>query len=538
MEQIRISGDKEIPFSNQVDYCIGTGRMGLALQKQYLEQLELVQKYIGFSHIRGHGLYHDDMAIYHEYFKEPSVFGSSFSQIGTPKMRPSKDGGFEPIPDDELGETFVEYNWTYLDMVMDSYLKLGIKPFLELGFMPQELSSDKQTVFYWMGHTVPPKDYDRWCDLVCATLNHLSERYGHKEVVTWPIEVWNEPNLRGFWKDASKEEYFKLFERTFRAIKALDPNYRVGGPAVCGGSDEEWISAFMEFCHDKKLDIDFVTRHHYTTEFPKDEGHYGYAELSPQEDGFANLATTRAIIDKYEEYKGLPVHITEYNTSYIPNCPLHDTNKNAAYIARQLSRLGDYAQSYSYWTFGDIFEERGVPFSLFHGGFGLVANGNIPKPTFWTFVFFKKLKNPGADLTEGKCVYKDDNCLVMKYGAEYRGILWHDNIGRSGTTVKRSFLFDTESPCYTLITEHCGESTCNPLKTWHDLGEPANPSPDQLDLIRKTSSPTVKTELLSADSSQTTELSFELEDNDVVFFQLKPVTVKSDRGYDYSRVMK
>lgn len=166
------------------------------------------------------------------------------------------------------------------------------------------------------------------------------------------------------------------------AVKKPDSRFRVGGPAICGVQDELWIRSFMEFCRREQLPLDFVTRHHYTTDFPERAGHYGYAALSDAEEGFANLQSTRDIIDSFEEYKGMEIHIAEFNTSYIPNCPLHDTDQNAAYIAWQLSRLGDVNESYSYWTFGDIFEENGVPFIPFHGGFGLVANGGIPKPTF------------------------------------------------------------------------------------------------------------------------------------------------------------
>ena len=210
--------------------------------------------------------------------------------------------------------------------------------------------------------------------------------------MTWPIEVWNEPNLAVFWENSDMEEYFKLFHTTFDAIKEVDGRFRVGGPAVCGGTDEVWIKAFMEYCHENRIPVDFVTRHHYTIESPERIGHYGYTKLQQAEDGFANLHTTREIIDSYPEYRGLEIHVTEYNTAYIPNAPIHDTNQNAAFLAQQLSRLGEDNESYSYWTFGDVFEEQGIPFTPFHGGFGLVANGCIPKPTFWTFAFFKKLK--------------------------------------------------------------------------------------------------------------------------------------------------
>ena len=291
--KIVLDNNSSVLFNNKVDFCVGTGRMGLALQQEYQNQLELVQSEVGFSHIRGHGLFSDDMAIYQEREYD--------------------------------GKVVTEYNFTYLDLVMDSYVKLGLKPFLELGFMPYKLASGTQTIFYWKGNTTPPKDYDKWADLIKATLTHLCDRYGRDEVVTWPVEVWNEPNLRGFWENADMEEYFKLFSVSFEAVKSVDERFKVGGPAVCGGTDEIWISAFMEYCHNNKIPLDFVTRHHYTSELPEDVGHYGYIELMKPEDGFDNLHTTREIIDKYPEYKGLDIHITEFNTSYIPNCPIHDT---------------------------------------------------------------------------------------------------------------------------------------------------------------------------------------------------------------------
>ncbi len=486
-----------IPFHNNVDFCVGTGRMGLALQKEYMEQLKLVQDYIGFQHIRGHGLFCDDMAIYQQ----------------------ERDGS-------------VTYNFTYLDRVMDGYRSLGLKPFLELGFMPDKMASGRQTIFYWKGNVTPPKSYEAWTDMVQALLEHLCGRYGREEVVTWPVEVWNEPNLPGFWKGADMEEYFKLFHLTFQAVKEVDARFRVGGPAVCGGSDEKWIRAFLEYCAAHKLPVDFVTRHHYTTEVPDHVGHYGYAELMKAEDGFANLRTTRDIIDSFPEYRGLEIHITEFNTSYIPNCPLHDTNQNAAFLARQLSRLGDGNASYSYWTFGDVFEEQGVPFTPFHGGFGLVANGCIPKPTFWTFVFFKKLKEK-----EGICIYRDDNAVVLRYpDGSRRGVLWNMTNERTGKTLE--FVLDfpkEEEGC--LLTRLVDEEHCNPLKVWHDLGEPVNPTGEETALLREASLPYTRT-LRPALRNGARQAHLAVEENGVLYFHWTPGKIRPDLGYSYERTMQ
>ncbi|MCI9254348.1 MAG: xylan 1,4-beta-xylosidase [Lachnospiraceae bacterium] len=496
----RIEKDSRAMFHNQVDYCVGTGRMGLALQQEYQEQLRLVQSEIGFRHIRGHGLFSDDMAIYQEY--------------------EAADGTKQ-----------AEYNFTYLDLVMDSYRKCGLKPFLELGFMPDKMASGDQTVFYWKGNTTPPASYAAWCDMAAATLRHLMERYGEDEVVTWPVEVWNEPNLPGFWKDADMDEYFRLFEETFRAVKKVDARFRVGGPAVCGVQDALWIRKFLEFCRERKIALDFVTRHHYTTELPEDVGHYGYAALSDAEQGFENLQSSRDIIDSFPEYRGMEIHITEFNTSYIPNCPLHDTNQNAAYIAHQLSRLGDMNESYSYWTFGDIFEERGVPFTPFHGGFGLVANGGIPKPAFWVFKFYK-------DLT-GTCVLKEED-LVVTEGSDgiYRGIAWNTGRKRTGRELEITTSFPAAGgQDYVLVTKTVDEETCNPLRMWHDLGEPSSLDQRQKDLILACAKPFVSSRRLEA-AGEAVQISLSLKEHGVIYFELQPVKTAGDRGYDYNRVMQ
>ncbi|MDO5155129.1 MAG: glycosyl hydrolase [Eubacteriales bacterium] len=501
MKEISIVRENRVAFKNHVDDCIGTGRMGLALQSEYMDQLKLVQDEIGFSHIRGHGLFADDMAIYHEY-------------------------------ENENGETCVEYNFTYLDLVMDKYLELGLKPFIELGFMPYKLASGTQTVFYWKGNTTPPKDYDMWCDLVKATLSHLMDRYGADEVVTWPVEVWNEPNLPGFWEKADMQEYFKLFKYSFYAVKEVDARFRVGGPAICGVDDENWIRSFMTFCREEKIPVDFVTRHHYTTELPDDVGHYGYQQLSNPEDGFKNLQSTRDIVDSFEEFADMEIHITEFNTSYIPNNPLHDTNLNAAFIAHQLSRLGDMNESYSYWTFGDIFEERGVPFTPFHGGFGLVANGGIPKPTFWSFKFFKDLI--------GACVFRNDDVIVtLDDNGIYHGVAWNPAIpGRDAELDLLLHLPMGMNGSEVCVTKKIvDEETCNPLKIWHALGEPSSLTEKQKDLLKSSARPYIEAERIVT-SVENVSVSLKLRKNGLVYFEVEQITPQEDRGYSYERVIR
>jgi xylan 1,4-beta-xylosidase len=497
-KRIVISGDQRVPFNNQADFCVGTGRMYLALHKEYLDQLKMVQDAIGFTHIRGHGLFHDDMAICQSY-------------------------------QNESGETVFEYNFTYVDMVMDSYLGLGLRPFIELGFMPGKLASGDQTVFHWKGNVTPPKDYGEWKALIKALLAHLIERYGKEEVLRWPIEVWNEPNLKVFWKDADMGEYFRLYEQSALAVKEADPSFKVGGPAICGVEDEAWIRSFLEFVQAGKVPLDFITRHHYTSQPPKVSGHYSYIKLHELDEGFRELERTRRIVDGFPAFKGMDIHVTEFNTSYVPDAPIHDTNLNAAYVASMLSRLGDAHASYSYWTFGDIFEEKGVPFAPFHGGFGLVANGCIPKPTFWTFAFFKKL--------EGECVHRSEECVaVRRADGGYRGVLWNADPRYTGASLDLKMVFPATNGDYCLITKTVDEDCCNPLKLWHDMGEPSNLSPEQKATLQEHAVPLLLSKSLAADDSKI-EIPFRLKPNAVMYFELTGVHRKSDRGYSYDRIV-
>lgn len=491
-EMTTISKNAEASFNNKAKFCVGTGRLGLGLHKEYYDQLKMVQDEIGFSFIRGHGIFHDDVAIYHEYEKD--------------------------------GVTYVEYNFTYLDRLFDSYLELNIRPFIELGFMPKKLASGEQTVFYWKGCTTPPKSENGWTDLVKGLLTHLIARYGRDEVVTWPIEVWNEPNLPGFWYKADMEAYCRLYDITARAVKEADSAFKVGGPAICGVDDERWLRSFLEFVQKEKSPIDFVTRHAYAVEGPDMQGHYAYQELREPEVFLNELQVSREIIDSFPEFKGMDMHITEFNTSYSPICPLHDTNKNAAYVSRLLAYMGDTCASYSYWTFGDVFEEMGVPFTPFHGGFGLVANGLIPKPTYWAFSFFSKLYEKG--------IYRDNNLVVTEGKKGYAGVAFDCE--------KREITIETDAPCgsrYVLITRSVNEENCNPLKTWHDLGEPANPSKWETKVIRDSANPCMQTTVCTVADGKLV-VTIPVGPRGVTGFELIPAALTPDRGYDFERVMQ
>ena len=476
------------PFKNNATFCVGTGRMGLALQKEYVDHLKVVQQSIHFRYIRGHGLFCDDVGIYREIEVD--------------------------------GKKHTYYNFTYLDRIIDSYLENDIRPFLELGFMPEKLKTGEQTIFYWKGNVTPPSSYEKWAELIETTLNHLIDRYGREEVITWPIEVWNEPNI-AFWA-GTMEEYFKLYEYSAKAVKKVDPRIKVGGPAICGVETEKWLRAFFEHCIKNKLPLDIVTRHCYTVGQPTRKGQFMYHEVYHPTYMIEELKETRKIMSDYPEIANLPLHITEFNSSYVPVCPVHDTTFQAAYIARILSEAGEYADSYSYWTFSDMFEEFDVPRSQFHGGFGLVAFNSIKKPVFHTFEFFSKA---GKEL-----LYRDENLIVTKDDQRYAviGWNWHDpRTDAEASDVSYSLSLPSLGGQAILIKKQVGGDHANPLQAWSNLGKPRSLNRQQIEILRASAEPLMTTDKLFEENGfYKTELTIPV--NHVFMLEIMPVTDFTD----------
>jgi xylan 1,4-beta-xylosidase len=334
--------------------CIGAGRANEGLRADWQQQLALVKKECDFKYIRMHGLLTDDMAVYREDSK------------GNP-----------------------EYNYQYVDVLFDYILSIDMKPFVELGFMPSALASGNQTIFWWKGNVTPPKDYKKWEDLIRNLTQHFTERYGADEVKSWYFEVWNEPNLTpGFWT-GTQAEYFKLYDYSTRAIKSVNPAYKVGGPGTAGAA---WESEMIDFCEKNKMPIDFISTHSYGVGqgFLDEFGQSGTVLSKDNEAVSGDVLQSRKEIAASTK-PNLELHYTEWSSSYTPADPIHDSYHSAAYILQKLKQVGNAANSMSYWVFTDIFEEPGPRFTPFHGGFGLLNTQGIKKPAYFSYSFLNKL---------------------------------------------------------------------------------------------------------------------------------------------------
>lgn len=351
--QLNLNAEKG-KLNTMFNECIGAGRANEGLRADWQQQLTYVKKECGFRYIRFHGLFTDDMGIYKE------------DKNGNP-----------------------EYNYMYVDALFDYLISIDIKPFVELGFMPHALASGKETIFWWRGNVTPPKDHDKWADLVKKIVQHWTDRYGVDEVKTWYFEVWNEPNLSpGFWT-GTQADYFKLYEYSAKAVKSVNPAYRVGGPGTAGAA---WEPEMIDFCEKNNVPIDFVSTHSYGVNqgYLDEYGNSGTV-LAPQEFAVSGdvLQSRKEIADSPKPH--LELHYTEWSASYTPSDPIHDSYHEAAYVLQKLKQVGTAAQSMSYWVFTDIFEESAPRFTPFHGGFGMLNTQGINKPVFYAYQFLNRL---------------------------------------------------------------------------------------------------------------------------------------------------
>lgn len=353
------------------DLSVGSDYPGTLIRDDSLAQLKIAKDELGFRYIRFHGIFHD--------------------VLGTFKLVDGK-----PV-----------YNWTKIDYLYDKLLGMGIKPFVELGFTPDAMKTSDNSIFYWKGNTSHPKP-ELWAGLVDAFVRHVQQRYGKDEVRTWFFEVWNEPNLDGFWEKADQKAYFDLYDVTAKTIKAIDPTLRVGGPATAGAA---WVPEFLAHTQKSGAAVDFIATHTYGVDGGfLDENGQGDQKLSPSPDGIVgDVRKVRKEIEASYLPK-LPLYFTEWSTSYNPRDLVHDSYISAAYILSKLKATEGIAQGMSYWTYTDLFEEPGPPTAPFEGGFGLMNPQGIRKPAWFAYKYMNELGDQQVQTADKQSwVTKDAN---------------------------------------------------------------------------------------------------------------------------------
>lgn len=340
------------PFPHYWEHMFGSGRAILSMRESYRRDLRDVKAATGFEYIRFHAIFNDEVGIYDE------------------------DGQGNPI-----------YNFSYVDQIYDGLLENGIRPYVEMSFMPSKLAAAQTFQAFWYKPIVsPPKDWNRWSDLVSHFAQHLVDRYGIDEVSQWYFEVWNEPNL-DFWAGDPKEQtYYQLYDDAATALKKVNPRLRVGGPATAQAA---WVDRFIRHCVDNHIPVDFVSTHVYGNDSAKDV--FGTEEAIPRTQMVCRAAQKVHDQVKASSLPDLPIIWSEYNASYKNEPDVTDSVFMAPWLADTIRQCDGLADSLSYWTFSDVFEEQGVIKKSFYGGFGLMAEYGVPKPSFNAFKLLHRL---------------------------------------------------------------------------------------------------------------------------------------------------
>jgi xylan 1,4-beta-xylosidase len=426
----------------------GSGRAVLSLRESYRNDLRSMRAATAIRYVRFHAILDDENGVY------------ELDPPGQPA-----------------------YNWSYVDQIYDGLLQNGVRPFVELGFMPRRLAASlKPHPFRYAPLPSPPKDYSKWEELIYYLARHLMDRYGIEEVSQWYFEVWNEPNL-DFWTGEPKQAtYFELYDHAARAIKRASPQLRVGGPATAQAA---WVDDMIAHCIQSNVPLDFVSTHVYGNDSAEDVFHT--SEKIPRSDMVARAV--RKVHDEVERSRrpAMPIYWSEYNASYKNEVDVTDAAFMGPWIANNIRLCDGLTAGMSYWTFSDVFEEQGVVKTPFHGGYGLIAEGGVPKASFEAFRMLHRLgeERLRTDLADALVTRRKDGSLAI--------VVWnYAPPGESGAARQVEISVHGFSGAARFHVEILDPEHGSALAAWRSMGSPAFPSKRQNEQLRAAAAATLK----------------------------------------------
>jgi xylan 1,4-beta-xylosidase len=472
-EQVQIdSTAPATPFPHFWEQMFGSGRAILTLRESYRDDLRAVKQVTDFKYVRFHAILHDEVGVYNE------------DQHGKPV-----------------------YNFSYVDQIYDGLLKYGVRPVVEISFMPKKLAFNPDALhpFWYKPNVSPPRSLEDWDALMTHFARHLVERYGIDEVAQWYFEVWNEPNI-DFWDGIPREKsYFELYAHTARALKAVNPRLRVGGPATAAAS---WVDDFLRYDAANHVPVDFVSSHGYADDTV--ENLFGTNEDIPMDDRVCRaIAKVRGQI-KASSMPNLPLFWTEWNVQGMDES--RDTTFVGPALANTVRECDGDVTSMSFWTFSDVFEEGGPIPKPFEGHFGLRAKGGINKPSYYGFALLHQLGSQRlANPSKNVIVSKDEtgNLVIAAWNLV--------DPGQHSSTGTMDLVFQGVPGNATVTLQRVDSKHGNVLPRYAALGKPLDPTPAQVEQLNR------ETALPAAEQTHLTggRLKLELEPNALVLVKVE-----------------
>lgn len=442
------------PFPHYWEQMFGSGRAILTLRESYRDDLRAVKQVSDFQYVRFHAIFHDEVGVYNE---------------------------------DEHGSPV--YNFAYVDQIYDGLLKDGVRPYVEISFMPRKLAFNPDALhpFWYKPNVSPPKSMDRWDDLVRHFAQHLIDRYGIDEVSKWYFEVWNEPNI-DFWNGIPREgSYFDLYAHTARDLKSVSPRLRVGGPATAAAA---WVGDFLKYTSTNHVPVDFVSTHAYADDTV--ENLLGTNEQIPMDERVCKAVEKVRNEVKASAAHNLPLFISEWNVQGMMDA--RDSIFMGSALANTVRQCDGLTEMMSLWTFSDVFEESGPIPKPFTGIFGLRAKGGINKPSYYAFQLLhelgsERLTNPATDAI-----------ATESANGEVEVAAWNlvdPDQPPSEKTI--DLIFRHVPPNARVSIQEIDANHGNVLAEYAAMGKPLDPTPDQVEqLNHETALPPPFEETLSA----------------------------------------
>jgi xylan 1,4-beta-xylosidase len=436
------------PFPHFWEQMFGSGRAILSLRESYRRDLRAMKSATDIHYVRFHAIFDDEVGVYAE----------------DAQNRPS-------------------YNWSYVDQIYDGLLDNGVRPFVEMSFMPRALAASLQPHAFWY-HPLPspPKDYAKWETLIYNFAKHLVDRYGVNEVSQWYFEVWNEPNIDFWTGQPNQATYFELYDHAARAIKRVDSRLRVGGPATAQAA---WIPDMIAHSVQRQAPLDFVSTHVYGNDLSKDV--FGTDENIDRSE-----MVGRAVQKVYNQVRmsarpGLPIIWSEYNASYKNEIDVTDAAFMGPWLANNIRLCDGMTAMMSYWTFSDVFEEQGVIKTPFYGGYGLIAEGGVPKAAFNAFAMLHRLGDQRlqTELANALLTKRADGTLavaVWNYAAP----------GTTGTARNVNLAVNGFAGTPHYHVEILDPDHGSALAAWQAMASPASPTREQYEQLRRAAAVTQK----------------------------------------------
>lgn len=445
--------------------CVGSDRAAITMREEWRNDLRLGVADAGFKRVRFHGIFNDELG----------VFGRSILEM-------RRNGG---------------PNWLNVHRVYDGLLENGVSPFVELSFMPGRLASGKTQFGFYGANITPPTSDEEYAKFIKSFTTAMIDRYGLEKVRSWPFEVWNEPNLSFFWT-ADKQRYFEMYKAAATAIKSVDPQIKVGGPAT---SKTAWIGDFGQWCAANNAPVDFFSTHVYAGDNQKEVFSDGRIrtvnEVIPDA-----LANARRTIDS-GPFAGKPMWLSEWSSD------------SPAMIAHVIAESMQHCAGMSQWVLSGMYEELGVDdYVLKEGSMGwtMMFDG-IAKPAFNTYRLLHRLGTQrvsaqGPTLAsrtrDGKLSLLVWNLANVAQPGGIPGMTSERDIQGADKRVK--IALDGVKGRKPVDVTYVDWERGSPMPAWRAMGSPQYPSREQMAQLRKASQPVTERRRLDADGTLTLDL--------------------------------